>query len=235
LVLFLVVALAPALVFAAPIFPNITSNDLNFSYGPVRYTANTGILAGAGSFAVVTFDPILGGTTYPVFDLAGDFGAPLAFDAIYDHSGIQADVDVLFKSLGAGPDLTITGKIPGLGIQPGGNYTGTLLTATVSQLELWGPSGLSTLDFDGFFTVTGGDLVKAGYFASGEPLVMRSWLDGILPTLPTDSSVITAVTHEGELGAVPEPATTSLLGLGALALFGYGRRRQTKERIQRVG
>lgn len=216
---------------ADPIEPNLIAVDFNFSYASVNYDAASGELSGAGSSAAVTFEPVLGGATHPVFNLSGAVGGALTFDALFDHAAADFDVDGFFTTLAtAGADLTLTGKIPTLGIEPNGTYTGTLLEAEVIALEMYGDAGTGAFAFNGYFRVTGGDLLLAGYLAENDTMGMRSWLSSVDPSLPQGfdfASDFSASTHLGELGFVPEPGTfaLALLGCGSLALL---RRRRGK-------
>jgi len=231
LLLLPVVLLAALPLRAEPIQPNLVGVDFNFSYSAAGYSAGDQKLSGAGSAAAITFEPLLGGATYPVFNLGGGLGGALALQAKFDHVGGNLNVDGFFATLGtSGADLTLTGKIPDLGIEPNNVYSGTLLEAEVISLELYGGAGASTLAFNGFLKVTGGDLVIAHYLSESDTIGMVSWLSSLSPTLPqgfTFASDFAATTHLGEIGSVPEPATLLLTALGsAAALLGRMRPRR---------
>lgn len=221
-------ALTAGVAGADPVAPNLVGMDINFSYGSVAYTAATGALSGSGTAAAMTFEPALGGSTYPVFNLSDFVGADLALAALFDHAGTGFDVDGFFATAGtAGPDLTLTGKIPALGIAPGGTYSGTLLEADVMTLEMYGGAGAGAFAFNGYFRVTGGDLVLAGYLAPDDVVGMRSWLSGVSPALSAGfdfASDFSSSAHVGEFGSVPEPATLGLIALGVVALARRRRR-----------
>ncbi len=208
--------------WAAPISPNIVANDFNFTYGIVSYSPTTHILSGSATNAVMTFQPSLTGSAHPVFNLSNAPGASISLQALFDCASTNAAVDGLFKTTGADCDLVLTGKLPDLGIVPGGAYTGALLTARLDLLEMFGNAADSTQSLNAVFTILGGDLVTAGYMRAGDQLAMRSWLTGLIPT-PAGNDVFStpfvATAHIGELGTTPEPATMSLgiLALGAVA------------------
>jgi len=207
---------------ADPIVPNIVANDFNFTYAGVSFDSASGELSGTGAATAFSFEPVLGGNTYPVFNLSDALGAAVSLQALFDQTASNAAVDGLFTTLGtSGADLVMTGKIPDLGVVPGGSYTGTLIEADVIALELFGDANASSLAFNGEFTILGGDLVTAGYVSVGQVLAMRSWLSGVSPSLPNAfafDSDFSASGHVGELGTVPEPAS---LALGALALGAF--------------
>jgi len=227
------VILASSSLRAEPIQPILAGVDFNFCYSAVGYDASDQTLSGAGSAAAITLEPVLGGATYPVFNLSGSLGGALALRAKFDHVGGNADIDGVFATLGtADADLTLTGKIPGLGIQPDNVYSGTLLEADVIRLELYGDAGARTFAFNGYLRVTGGDLVIADYLGENDVIGMVSWLSSLSPTLPTGfdfASDFGATTHLGEIGAVPEPASLVLTALGsAAALLARNRLRRKR-------
>ena len=227
-----VLTLAP-MAGADVISPNILANDLTFSAG-VTYSAGTHILTASLANGVTTIRPDLAGIPYPVYDLSGNAGAQISLHALFDHTAVNPPwtVDGIFKTTGADCDLVITGKIPDLGIQPGGSYTGTLLTARVLELEIYGDAGSPVQNFNGFLVVLGGDLVKKGLMHVGDGLGMASWLMSFSPLPPSgfnfQSDFSATVVPGSELGTVPEPATMFLLGTGALTAFAMRRRRAMK-------
>ena len=205
---------------ADPIEPNLIGLDFNFVYSTVTYDSSTGRLSGYGSAAAVTFEPVLGGTTYPVFNLSGGVGGSLSLLADFAHQGTDFDVDGYFTTSGVVGDLTLAGEIPALGIE---NMSGGLLAGEIIDLQMYGDAGTGAFAFNGYFRAIAGDLIAAGYLEVNDTFAMRSWLSSVSPSLVEDfdfSIDFTATTHEGEVGTVPEPATTALfaLGVGLLAL-----------------
>jgi hypothetical protein len=224
-----VVCLAAAGAYADRLSPNIVSCDVNFSYSNLSFDCSTRMLTGLGSVAAVTFEPTVGGATYPIFNLSGAFGGEMSLEAKFLSVAYNSPVDALFWTDGdATPDIVLNGEIPSLGITRQQQYTGTLLTGVLQLLELSGEANAQTMSLDGYFLITGGDLVTAGYFRTEQSLAMRSFVSGITPTLGQGSTFnqsFTGSSHMGELGGIPEPATLLLLGTGAAILAGVRRRR----------
>jgi len=180
-----------------------------------------------------SFEPVLGGTTYPVLNLTGAPGGAFTVKAKLDHLGSEFDVDALFTTTSSGPaiDLALSGKIPALGISPDNGYSGGLLGGEVIELQMYGDAGTGSFGFNGYFRVQAGDLITAGYLKENDTIAMRSWLMSVNPSLPEDfdfASDFTATTHLGELGSIPEPATMGLLVLASGVLVAVRKRIRRK-------
>ena len=168
-----------------------------------------------------------------VFGRAGRFrsengGAAIALGALLDHVGTDFDVHGFFTTGPLTlPDLVITGMIPSLGMD--GTGGGTLLQAEVIDLELFGDAGTGAYALNGYFRVMGGELVTEGYLQEDDVVGMASWLTTVRPPLPEGfdfTSDFATVTHLGEFGEVPEPATLSLAAVACGAFAVIRRRRR---------
>lgn len=220
-----VVFFSTSLACAGPIQPNLVGLDFNFSYSGASYDASTQTLTASGTYAVVTFQPVSGGTTYPVYNVDGNPAGAFDLIAVFDTLGSDFDVDGYFQSLGlSAPDLVIGGEIAALGLTGG-----TLIEADVIALEIYGSAGSLAFAFNGYFEVTGGDLVTEGYIGVGDTIGMASWLTSVSPSLSAGyafHSDFSATTHMGEIGSVPEPGTAVLLALAGITLLARRRRRR---------
>ena len=212
---------------ADPIQPHLTGLDLDFSYSSVSYDCATQTLSGSATYAVTSFKPVLAGTAYPVYNLDNNPGAAFSLIAVFDHLGTEFDVDGFFTTPGlSAPDLVITGKIPALGMD--GSSGGKLIEADVMDLQMYGSAGSAAFSLNGYFRVTGGDLVTEGYIDENDIVGMASWVTAVNPS-PSKGFAFdgdfSTTTHMGEVGSIPEPATIGLVALAGGVLAALRRRR----------
>jgi len=234
---FLMVVLFTAVksVHADVIRPEIGPRLISVGAAGVSYDASSGVLSIHDETAAFSLLTSLGGVPHFIYNLSDAFGGGYDLNALFATMGTNASLDGYFTTLDDdADDLVITGKIPSLGITPDDNYTGTLLTANVVTGELfaYGTTNASA-EYNLYFVVTGGDLVTAGHYSTGEMLGELSVLLSLNPKLPGGFAFDTdfdAVLQSGSVGQlVPEPVTLFLVGSVVPLIIGIRRRKALKE------
>ena len=213
--------------------PNVDDNIISIGAYGVGYDASSGILTISDDTAAFTYRP--DSVLHFIYNLSGNFGGSYLLRALFDSTGSDAPLDGLFTTVGdETPDLIITGEIPSLNITVANGYTGTLLKANVRSAELfaYGSSNPSA-EFNLWLEVVGGDLVRAGEYDNHMILGGLSALNSLNPELPSGfafDSDFTSTFQSGTIGIpVPEPASLTVMGMGALGLLGF-RRLTTRRR-----
>ena len=200
--------LAASLIIASSLLLGQTAlaTPLGLDLLPAGPGADPDIFSGFGSVTytaatdslVVTGNPqtiFSGGVNYSI--LAGL--TDLTLTATIDDFGVMSS-----------GSLSILGTAPGLGFN-----SGTLLTGTLTNLGFAGAG--SVLEWE--FTVTGGDAAGLWGGATGGLILGGSGFGG-----NWTSNFSASFTATSDTGAVPEPSTALLVGLGLAALAARSRR-----------
>ena len=231
---FLLVLLFTAVtkVRADVIRPNFDEKLISVTAGGAAYDASTGLLTIDDATGAFTYRRDGTAVSHFIYNLDHLFGGGYHLEALFDTVGTNAPLDGMFAAAATSDnDLVITGEIPTMNISQANGYTGTLLTAELVTGELFGYSSTNaTAEYNLILRVTGGDLVTAGEYRVGEGMGGLSVLLSLDPTLPSGCAFdddFDATTQSGSVGVlVPEPATTTLLGLGVFGVLGVRRLRR---------
>lgn len=231
---------------AGPLLPNILGNNFTFdgynnggAAPPFEYQTNgtqpdTLIYQrNIGDHEVLAYHPNWPAPPpYPIWDevggvgtFGGDFVLAVQFTGQDGPIG-SLDVSLTGTGLNTAPgaaDLMIYGTL----VVGANTWQGLLWALDLTNVVLYGRSNNpeDTYIVEGVGTIVGGLVAEANSLI-GTPGAMRGHLsfqappDGWLPPLydPLSASPVTAVRagYAGDTGAIPEPASLILIGLGAL-------------------
>jgi len=188
--------------------------DLNFDHasgevGPVSPPYGTVTLSGGGTSVTIVYTANTSAVTgfHEIgFNYVASGGSTITNISITDNSSLNT-----FPSLGSPEQFDGLGNFTyGFGNPGGGaNNQATVITVTITG------TNLSLANFEQLSGVPPGD--TQAYFVAA---FARTNLNG---------SVTTGDVGATQAGAVPEPSTMAIAGLGALGFIGYGLRRRLKK------